>query len=509
MDKEEILKIIESLSPNERKILPYIEEKNFSTIVEKSKIDKTSCLRALQFLSNKKIVNIKQERKKIIDLGINGINYKKTALPERKLLNYLYEEKKPVLIEEAKEKTKLNNNEIKIAIGTLKEKNMIEIKNGNIFLIEKNSSRFYEKFPEEKFLEKLPLEEKDLSNEEKKILSILKKRKQIIEERNVIDIKIEITELGKKIIKESSYIREDYIESVTPEVIKKEEWKNKKFRRYDIKSKVPSIYGGKKHFVNQAIEYARKIWIEMGFEEMTSNLIVESFWNFDALFTPQDHPVREMQDSFFLPYKKEIENKKIVEVVKKAHEKGVNNSKGWNYEWDEEEAKKLVLRTHTTTCSALALSKLKKEDLPKKYFAIGKCFRNETLDINHLFELTQTEGIVVDENVNLRHLIGYLTEFYKKMGYEKIRVRPSYFPYTEPSLEIEVYDKKQKKWIELGGAGIFRPEVVVPLLGKYIPVLAWGQGFERIIREYFEIEDLRDMYSNDLNKLRNMKLWIK
>jgi phenylalanyl-tRNA synthetase alpha chain len=247
----------------------------------------------------------------------------------------------------------------------------------------------------------------------------------------------------------------------------------------------------------------------MGFKEMSSNFVVESFWNFDALFTAQDHPVREMQDTFFLPYKGKLPEAKLVENVKKAHMQGISGSKGWGGEWKEEEAEKLVLRTHTTICSALALSKLKKEDLPKKFFTIGKCFRNETLDINHLFELTQTEGIVIDKNANIRHLIGYLTEFYKKMGYEKIRVRPSYFPYTEPSLEIEVYDKKQEKWMELGGAGIFRPEVVIPLFGEYVPVLAWGQGFERIIREYFKIIDLREMYSNDLNKLRSMGLWMK
>jgi phenylalanyl-tRNA synthetase alpha chain len=194
--------------------------------------------------------------------------------------------------------------------------------------------------------------------------------------------------------------------------------------------------------------------------------------------------------------------------VAKAHENGISGSRGWQYKFNEEETRKIVLRTHTTCLSAKTLYDIRKQK-KGKFFALGKVFRNENLDINHLFELTQTEGIVVDKNINFRHLIGYLTEFYKKMGYDKIRIRPSYFPYTEPSLEIDVYDNNQQKWIELGGAGIFRPEVVVPLLGEYVPVLAWGQGFERIIREYFKIKDIRDLYKNDLNQLRRTKFWMK
>jgi phenylalanyl-tRNA synthetase alpha chain len=93
------------------------------------------------------------------------------------------------------------------------------------------------------------------------------------------------------------------------------------------------------------------------------------------------------------------------------------------------------------------------------------------------------------------------------MGYDKIRIRPGYFPYTEPSLEIDVFHPVHKKWVELGGAGMFRPEVTIPMFGRHIPVLAWGPGFDRIIMEFFEITDLRDMYRNDLNKLRDSKIW--
>ena len=300
------------------------------------------------------------------------------------------------------------------------------------------------------------------------------------------------------------------IEQITPELLKKDSlWKGKGFRRYDVSYPVSKIYGGKRHFVNQAADHARKIWTELGFKEMKGDLLMNSFWNFDALFTAQDHPVREMQDTFFINKKKELPDKKLVKVVKDAHEKGVLGSKGWKYTWNEEEAKKLVLRTHTTCLSAQTLANLNKKDIPSKFFSVGKCFRNETLDWSHAFEFNQTEGIVVDRNANFRHLLGYLKEFFTKMGYEKVRMRPGYFPYTEPSVEIEVWVPEKKAWLELGGAGIFRPEVTVPLLGENIPVLAWGPGFDRTIMEYYKIKDLREMYKNDLNKLRKMRFWLK
>ncbi len=245
----------------------------------------------------------------------------------------------------------------------------------------------------------------------------------------------------------------------------------------------------------------------MGFKEMSGSLIMSSFWNFDSLFTAQDHSVRELQDTFFLDENGKLPDKKVIERVKKAHESGVAGSKGWRYQWNENEAKKLVLRTHTTCLSAQTLANLDIKELPQKFFAIGKCFRNETVDWSHGFEFSQTEGIVVDKNANFKHLFGYLQEFFKKMGFKKIRFRPAYFPYTEPSVEIDFYNEEKKKWLELGGAGIFRPEVVVPLLGEFIPVLAWGSGLDRIIMDYYKIKDLRDMYKNNISQLREMKFW--
>ena len=500
-------KIIESLSPNERKILPHLETEKINDICKKSNLDQTSVLRALEYLQNKRIVKLSFRKKKIIEIGVNGALYKKKGLPERRLLNLL-NEKRILKLQEAQKESRLSNNEFKAAIGALKKKAMIELKNQRIIL-SANKEEISKKTLEESFIEALPIEYDSLSLKQLHALKSLQNRKDIVRIKEEKIINIEITELWKKII-DSDIKRKDLIEQITPEILKKEsQWKRKKFRRYDITSPVPAINGGKRHFVNQSIDYARKIWTDMGFKEMTGNMIVSSFWNFDALFTAQDHPVREMQDTFFIDKKTELPDKKIVKVVKESHEKGVNGSKGWKYSWNEEEAKKLVLRTHTTCLSSQTLAKLKGEDLPAKFFAIGKNFRNETVDWSHGFEFYQSEGIVIDENANFRHLLGYLKQFFKKMGFEKIRFRPGFFSYTEPSVEVDVWHPEKKVWLELGGAGIFRPEVTIPLLGENIPILAWGPGFDRTLMEYYEIKDLRELYKNNINQLRKMKFWIK
>ncbi|MEK6935196.1 MAG: phenylalanine--tRNA ligase subunit alpha [Nanoarchaeota archaeon] len=501
--------LIESLSPNERAIFSFLKEKTIEEIDKKTKLGKTAILRALEFLSNKTIVKLESRQEKTVELGLNGLLYARQGLPERRLIN-LISEKKSLSLQQAKQLSGLNDNEFKAALGALKKRALINLVNGNI-LSSGNKKEVVEKTLEEKFLEILPKKINDLKPEEKFAFDNLKSRKDIIDIQDKKIISFSLTELGEQLIKTDLNKSENLLELLTPALIKSGQWKGKKFRRYDITSPIPKITGGKRHFVNQASDYAKEIWLEMGFKEMTGNMIQSGFWNFDVLFTAQDHPVREMQDTFFIKDKiAKLSDKKLVEQIKEAHEGKIKGSKGWQYDWKEDDAKRVVLRTHTTCLSAQTLKEIaKNKEFPAKYFALGKCFRNETVDWSHGFEFNQTEGIVIDENANFCQLLGYLKEFFSKMGYEKIRIRPGYFPYTEPSLEIDVFHPVHKKWIELGGAGMFRPEVTIPIFGKHIPILAWGPGFDRIIMEFFNITDLRDMYSNDINKLRNMKVWRK
>ena len=389
-----------------------------------------------------------------------------------------------------------------VALGWAKKKGYVLLENGMLSLTEKGRQSTSKKEPEIVLLETIL--NGDVPSE--KELFLLRSRKLADYSVRTLHY-VFITEKGLEFSKGADSKEE--VSELTPELLKDKKWEKVAFRKYDVSLPVAPIHHGRRHFVAQAMEYMRKIYLEMGFKEMEGSLVNTAFWNFDALFTAQDHPVRDMQDTFYLdPLKGRLPAKKTVDAVKRAHESGTPGSTGWQYKWNAEDAKRIALRTHTTVLSAQTLSRMKKNGWPAKYFAIGKCFRNETLDWSHLFEFNQFEGIVIDKDANFRHLLGYLKEFFKKLGFSKARFRPAYFPYTEMSIEIDVFHPVHKKWLELGGAGIFRPEVVEPLLGEFVPVLAWGPGFDRILMDYYKITDIRDLYKNDVKQLRGMKQWM-
>lgn len=501
MDKN----IIKTLHPLERKTIPYLKQGTDElAIAEKSGLKQVEVVRALQWLENKGVLNLKPQEKEYILLDENGKKYKKQGLPEIKFLKAV---QKPTHIKELSKI--LNKSEVNVCIGMFKDS--ITFKKGIINITEKGKKNLKKLKQSQSIFEKdFPLLYNGLSKQEKQIVDRLLERKDIFEIKTRKSKQITLTKLGKKLTK--AKLNKELLENVTCSMLKNQTWKGKTFRHYDVKINVPDLYPGKRHFVNQAIDYVKKIWLELGFKEMQGPLVQTGFWNFDALFTAQDHPVREMQDTYYIKEPKygRLVKPKVVERVKKTHENGwTTKSKGWQYKWDPKQAMRNVLRTHTTCLSARYISNLKKQDLPVKYFAVGKNFRNETLDWSHLFELIQVEGIVVDPDANFKNLIGYLKNFFIRMGYEDVRVRPGYFPYTEPSAEVDVFHPIRKEWVELGGSGIFRPELTKPLFGTEIPVIAWGLGFDRSILEYYKLKDIRDLYKNDLKQIKQMRMWLK
>lgn len=283
-------------------------------------------------------------------------------------------------------------------------------------------------------------------------------------------------------------------------------WKKAEFREYDINAPSETIHPGRPHPLRLMIERVRHAFLNMGFTESAGPWVESSFWCFDSIFVPQDHPARDMADTFYMktPGKIPLPEKEFVARVKAAHEHGVAGSAGWRYKWSQKAAESAVLRTHTTSVSARALHS--GITPPAKIFCVGKAFRNETLDYKHLSELHQVEGIVFDRNVTFSNLLGYLKEFLSLLGFERVRFRPAYFPYTELSVEPEVFLEEKGEWMELGGAGIFRPEVVVPLTGVDCPVLAWGLGLDRLAMMMLGLKDIRDLYRNDLAWLRSSPL---
>ena len=500
MDLKEIIAI---LHPLERRILSSLKKTNsFEVVIKDSGLKEAEVMRAFQWLENKKLLKINKQVIEFIILDSNGRDYAKKGLPETRFLKALSTD--PMGVNEVSKAANLDKSEINICIGTLRKKSAINIdkKAGLSFTITKAGKTLASKESlEEKFLKKqFPIIKKLLSQEDQFVFNNLMKRKNILKVQDQKAITVALTILGKKLLK-LNIPSAGVTDRLTPAMLKQGTWKNKKLRHYDVSINVPKIYPGRRHFVNEAKQHAKQIWLDIGFKEMTGPIINTSFWNFDALFVPQDHPAREMQDTFFMKENGSLP-KRFVSKVKKSHEDS------WKYNWSEVEAKKLVLRTHTTVLSARTIAALKKSDIPAKFFSVGRNYRNEAVDWSHLFEFNQTEGIVVDLDANFKHLLGYLKEFFQKMGYEKIKFRPAYFPYTEPSVEIDIYIPERKTWVELGGAGIFRPEVIIPLLGKDIPVLAWGPGFDRPLTQNYDIKDIRDLYKNDLKQLKEIKTWI-
>ncbi len=241
---------------------------------------------------------------------------------------------------------------------------------------------------------------------------------------------------------------------------------------------------------------------------MPSSLVEFAFFNFDALYTPQDHPAREIFGIYFVKqprYGSLEEYKPVIKKVEQTHENGwKTGSTGWRYKYSIREARRLILSGHGT-CSSVRTLLSKDLEIPGKYFSIARCFRPDVLDKTHLTEFNQVEGIVVDKDLNLRDLLGVLEKFATEIaGADEIKFRPDYFPFTEPSVELTAY-KKGYGWIEFGGSGIFRPEVTKPL-GINMPVIAWGLGIDRLFMMKAEIDDIRYIFSQDLDWVRSKEI---
>ncbi|MEI7648860.1 MAG: phenylalanine--tRNA ligase subunit alpha [Methanomicrobiales archaeon] len=321
-------------------------------------------------------------------------------------------------------------------------------------------------------------------------------KRGILLESETVRYAIGITPAGLLLVKKGLDLREE-TGTLTRDQIISGEWKNANLRKYDVSKLPKKAYPGKIHPYQRIIGEMREILLEMGFTELYGGIVQQSYWNFDALFQPQDHPAREMQDTFYL--KETLPLPKGYEKVKAMHEcGGETSSTGWGGVWKEEKAEQCVLRTHTTSVSIQYLAN--NPNPPVKAFCIGRVYRRETIDTTHLAEFEQLEGIVMDEGVTFGNLLGILREFYHRMGFEGVRFKPSYYPYTEPSLDAEVY-VEGIGWIEMGGAGVFREEVTAPL-GINYPVLAWGLGVSRIAMLRLGLKDLRYLHKSDVAFLR-------
>lgn len=308
---------------------------------------------------------------------------------------------------------------------------------------------------------------------------------------------ISLTEAGASQVEQGLDLRPE-VGTLTREQIISGSWRNESLRTYSLATPPRRIYPGKAHPYRRILDDVRSLLLEMGFTEFSGDIVQSAFWNFDALFQPQDHPAREMQDTFYLDSPLPLPDG--WEKIRAMHEHGGDTSStGWGGTWDVAKAEQSVLRTHSTALSIQYLAA--HPNPPVKAFSLSRVYRRESIDPTHLAEFEQLEGIVMDEGVTFSHLLGFLKEFYLRMGFSDVRFRPAYFPYTEPSVEPEVW-VDGLGWVELGGAGIFREEVTSPFGIRY-PVLAWGLGISRVAMLRLGLTDLRQLYKSDIDWIRN------
>ncbi len=295
------------------------------------------------------------------------------------------------------------------------------------------------------------------------------------------------------------------VSQLSPELLKDGSWRHKRFRKYTINLRAPRIGIGRKHPYREFLDSVKTKLVSMGFQEMRGSLVETEFWNMDALFMPQFHPARDIHDVYFLkaPTHAQSIAEPFLSRVAETHEHGgATGSTGWGYRFDRNRAKRLVLRSQGTAVSARTLASA--PAVPGKYFSIARCFRYDQVDATHATDFFQVEGIVLGDDINFRTLLGLLNLFAREVAQAKeVKFLPAYFPFTEPSVELHVRHPRLG-WMELGGAGLFRPEVTLPL-GVSVPVIAWGLGLDRMAMVALGIHDIRELFTDNLDLIRTTK----
>ncbi|AAL81113.1 phenylalanine--tRNA ligase subunit alpha [Pyrococcus furiosus DSM 3638] len=496
------------LGYNEKLVLLKLNEVKKARIEELVKLtglEQVAIMRALLTLEKEGLAKISERKERIIRLTDLGRKYIQMGLPEIRALNVL-KSKKKVKLDELR--GVLTEDELKPIVGILRKEGWVKVEKTPEGLVLEITERGEnpEERPIDKALKILSEKEYATSEEISKIVPINElKRRKVAQEEEVVERIAEITEKGVELVKKGIELKRE-VTSLTPELIASGKWREVEFKPFNIKAPVKKIYPGKKQPYRVFLDKIRRKLIEMGFIEITVDSLIETqFWNFDALFQPQNHPAREWTDTYQLKYPEKgyLPNRELVERVKEAHERGLAGSRGWGYVWSPERAMFLMPRAHATALSARQLAK--GIEIPGKYFTIQRVFRPDVLDRTHLIEFNQIDGFVAAEDLTFRHLLGILKKFAIEIaGAKKVKFFPDYYPFTEPSVQLSAYHP-ELGWVEFGGAGVFREEMT-KALGIDVPVIAWGIGIDRLAMFRLGIDDIRYLFSYDLKWLREAKL---
>jgi phenylalanyl-tRNA synthetase alpha chain len=518
----DVAALAESLHPHEAKVLAALDVpgsplvQNEETLAKNSSLEVAQVGAALGRLQIKGLVSVLSEvTRQIVSLTETGERYFQRYTPMVRIISALRaaaDTGAQLSIKDIQQREELDAAELSGAVGELKQEGVIRVAAGGIVELTGSSSATADDL--QKLIKYVHESAKLLSEfapaEQTLIGRFAQKRGKPNEPFRVDDRSSRVygvTETGKAVLQQSR--REGAREEVarlTPEMLKDGSWRHARFRKYTIGLSPARIPAGKKHPYREFLDLVKTKLVSMGFEEMRGGLIENEFWNMDALFMPQFHPARETHDVYFVkePHHSAPIREPFLSQVAQAHENGgKTGSSGWNYTFDRMRTRRLVLRSQGTAVSARTLAASPK--VPGKYFSIARCFRYDQVDATHAPDFFQIEGIVLGPDINFRTLLGLLTLFAREVAQaQEIRFTPAYFPFTEPSVELHVRHPRLG-WIELGGAGLFRPEVTRPL-GIEVPVIAWGLGLDRMAMVALEIHDIRDLFSGDLEMIRSKRV---
>ena len=493
-------------------------------LMEKTGLQDAAVMRTGLTLQERSLITIRAKHQSTIKLTAEGEAYAKNGVPERRLMHAVAALGGAADLKKAARQAGIEAQFIQIALGwAIRKKWALYTSSDNTLRVSEPllHQAYIPEGNDEVFLKQLNEEDQatleELKTEQKDAAEQLKKRKLLtIEPKTSRTLKI--TAEGKKAILEIGVVDQsvsvtvkaapEVITQLKPDDIITGRWHNAKLQKYNIEAPVAKTWPGKKHPYLQFLDEVRAKLVQLGFQEMTGTVVETCFFNFDALYVPQDHPAKEESDIYYIkdPQFGDIsEYAQAVEHVKETHENGwITGSTGWGYQYSLLAAQRLILRGHGTCLSARTLES-KKFQVPSKYFSIARVYRPEITDKTHLSEFNQVEGIIIDENLTLKDLLGVLGKFAVEIaGADKVRFKPDYFPFTEPSVELTAY-KEGYGWLEFGGSGIFRPEVTLPL-GVKEPVIAWGLGVDRLFMMRAGIDDIRMIFSQDLDWLRRKKV---
>ncbi len=470
------------------------------------------CNQAFSWLCAKGCMEeINREKRTLYEETDLGREYRENGMPVERIFHFI--KTTPSTMPEISSALGLEKSDVGSAFGLLSKAGCASLDG------EKKAHAISEELPKEVLLQHSLLEragesgvidEKDLSEEEKSAISQLSKKRgassspfKLVERE---DVSYTLTALGretKEAVLKANITGEEF-GVLTSEMISSGSWKTGTFRPYGINAPTQRLIPGRHNPYGNYLQWVKDKLTSLGFEEFDGPLVENEFWNGDALFMPQFHSARDIHDVYYVKdpvHCREIEEPWLSRVAKTHENGGDTGSRGWQYKFDHEFTRRQVLRSQGTVLSAHQLTKAK---VPGKYFGIVRCFRYDQVDATHGADFYQTEGIVLGDDVNLCNLLGLLKMFAEEIaGAEEVKYVPGYFPFTEPSIEVHI-KHPVLGWFELGGAGIFRPEVTKSL-GVDVPVLAWGLGIDRMALMHLGLNDLRELFTPDIESVRTRR----